>query len=196
MYLYGASGHAKVIIEMLELLNIPVDGLFDDNPDIHALWKYPVSLFNEEYALNSTSFIVSIGDNKLRKKIAGSLETPFGIAIHPKAIISSRALIAEGTVVMAGVTINADAKVGRHCIVNTNASVDHDCTLEDFVHVSPNVALCGGVNVGEGSHIGAGVVVIPGINIGRWCVLGAGAVIIKDVPDYATVVGNPGSIIK
>ncbi|WP_449398442.1 hypothetical protein [Chryseobacterium wanjuense] len=97
---------------------------------------------------------------------------------------------------MPGVTINAIVKVGRHCIVNTNASIDHDCILEDFVHISPNVALGGNVYVGEGTHVGIGVNVIQGITIGKWCTIGAGAVIISDVPDGCTVVGNPGRIIK
>lgn len=56
--------------------------------------------------------------------------------------------------------------------------------------------MAGHVEVGEGSHIGIGVSIIQGIKIGKWCTIGAGAVIIKDVPDGATVVGNPGKIIK
>jgi acetyltransferase-like isoleucine patch superfamily enzyme len=52
------------------------------------------------------------------------------------------------------------------------------------------------VYIGEGAHIGAGSVVIQGIKIGKWSTIGAGTVVIKDVPDYATVVGNPGKTIK
>jgi acetyltransferase EpsM len=97
---------------------------------------------------------------------------------------------------MAGVTINSTVSIGKHCIINTNASVDHDCLLEDFVHVSPNATLCGGVRIGEGTHIGASAVVIPEIKIGQWVTVGAGSVVINDIPDYATVVGNPARIIK
>ncbi|MFC0184902.1 DapH/DapD/GlmU-related protein [Pseudarcicella hirudinis] len=68
--------------------------------------------------------------------------------------------------------------------------------MEDFVHISPNACICGGVSIGEGTHIGAGAIVIQGISIGRWATIGAGAVIVKNVPDYAVVVGNPGKIIK
>ena len=97
---------------------------------------------------------------------------------------------------MPGVTINSSTIIGAHCIINTNSSVDHDCVLEHYVHISPNATLCGSVFVGEGTHIGAGSVLIPGVKIGKWCTIGAGSVIIKDVPDYSTVVGNPGKIIK
>ncbi len=68
--------------------------------------------------------------------------------------------------------------------------------LEDFVHISPNVAIAGGVKIGEGTHIGIGACIIPGITIGKWVTVGAGAIIIKDVPDFAVVVGNPAKIIK
>ncbi len=97
---------------------------------------------------------------------------------------------------MAGVSVNVHTKIGNHCIINTNASIDHDCVLEDFVHVSPNAALAGDVRVGEGTHIGIRACVIQGLRIGKWCVVGAGAVIIRDVPDHATVVGNPGRVVK
>ena len=81
-------------------------------------------------------------------------------------------------------------------IINTSCSIDHDCTLEDYVHVSPNATLCGTILVGEGTHIGAGATIIPNISIGKWVTIGAGAVIIENVPDHAVVVGNPGRIIK
>lgn len=81
-------------------------------------------------------------------------------------------------------------------IVNTGASVDHDCKIDDFVHISPRATLCGNVIVGEGTQVGAASVIIPGIKIGKWCTIGAGTVIIRDVPDYAVVVGNPGKVIK
>jgi acetyltransferase EpsM len=83
-----------------------------------------------------------------------------------------------------------------NCIINTNASVDHHCIIEDFVHIAPSSTLCGNVKVGEGSHVGAGSTIIQNIRIGKWCVIGAGAVITKDIPDYSLVVGVPGKIIK
>lgn len=105
-------------------------------------------------------------------------------------------MIREGTVIFAAAVINAHSEIGRHGIVNTAAVIEHDCILEDFVHISPNVTLPGGVKVGEGTHIGIGACVIPGVKIGKWCVIGAGTVVIKNIPDFCTVVGNPGRILK
>jgi sugar O-acyltransferase (sialic acid O-acetyltransferase NeuD family) len=196
MIVYGASGHAKVVIELLEVNGVDDIEIWDDS-DKSAVWQYAVKKPSLQYE-GHLQMVIGIGSNQSRKKVA---EKCAGIAdfvtpIHTSAIISQRATVQEGTVVMAGVTVNADTQVGKHCIINTSASIDHDCILEDYVHISPNATLSGSVSVGEGTHIGAGAVVIQGINIGKWCTIGAGAVIIRDVPDFATVVGNPGKIIK
>ena len=193
IYLYGASGHAKVVLEIAEELSLSIGGIVDLNPDITHLLGFPVSAKVPETFGNP--FVISIGSNRIREKISRELKVKYETLIHPKSNLSARTDIGEGTVIMAGVTVNSSCSIGKHVILNTNCSIDHDCIINDFVHISPNVALAGDVNVGEGSHIGIGASVIQGIKIGKWCVVGAGSVIIKDVPDYATVVGNPGRII-
>lgn len=194
MFIYGASGHGKVLFEIAQALGLRVDVFVDSNHDIRMVGNLSVVA---EIPSNLSTGIIGIGNNLTRKKLAIQYSTMyFRILLHPKANISPSAYIGPGTVVMAGATINASVQIGKHVIVNTNASVDHDCILEDFVHISPNVALSGGVRVGEGTHIGVGACVIPGIQIGEWATIGAGAVIINDVPDNATVVGNPGRITK
>lgn len=195
MYLYGASGHAKVIIEILEESGVHVSGLFDDNPAVKNLLDYK-SLGQYQGQLMDDTFIISIGDNKLRHRIASKFKVNYGKAISISASISNRTSIGDGTVIMRNVSVNSDVKIGMHVIINTSASIDHDCVIEDFVHISPNATLCGGVSIGEGTHVGAASVIIPGIKIGRWATIGAGAVIIHDVPDFAVVVGNPGRVIK
>lgn len=196
MYLYGASGHGKVIIEILEKSGEKIDGIFDDNPNVTHLLDYLVESFPGSFDLLKDNLILSIGNNSIRKKISLQLKVNYGIAVHPFTSISTRSHLGQGTVVMAGVVINSDATIGDHCIINTNASIDHDCRLGNFVHVSPNAALCGNVEVGEGTHIGAGAVIIPGITIGKWCHIGAGTVVIRNIPDHSTAVGNPSKIIK
>lgn len=194
MYLYGASGHGKVIAEIAEENNIVIDAFIDQNVLKTDLLEYKVL---HDIPNMDEDFIISIGNNSARKKIADSNPgLNFVKLFHPRSIISKRCTIDIGTVVMGGVTINSEAKIGKHCIINTNSSIDHDCIIEDFVHISPNAALAGDVKVGEGTHIGIDANIIQGIRIGKWCTIGAGAVIIKDIPDGATVVGNPGKIIK
>ena len=125
-----------------------------------------------------------------------TLSVEFGYAIHPLSIVSELADIGEGSVVMQGSIIQVCAQVGRHCIINTGASVDHECVIEDYVHISPHSTLCGNVSVGEGSWIGAGTTVIPGVKIGKWSVIGAGSVVTKDIPDHVLAAGNRCKFIK
>lgn len=196
LYLYGASGHCKVVIDILKSNQEVVTAILDDNPKTEVLLDVSVIPSGEFVFDKGSKLIVSIGDNAIRKKIVQRLGVRFHLAIHPQSIISAFSSIGEGTIVAAGAIINTDAIIGKHCIINTAAIVEHDCVIEDYVHLSPNVALAGDVKVGEGTHIGIGATVIQGIKIGKWATIGAGAVIIKDVPDYAVVVGNPGRIIK
>jgi len=198
IFLYGASGHAKVICEILETQRRLPYGLIDDNPNITSLLDYPVfNTVQQAKVAAEDQFIISIGSNRIRKKVVEKLKAlSFTTAIHPGAVISARSVVGEGTVIMANVSVNVQTRIGEHVILNTNCSIDHDCVIEDFVHISPNVALAGNVEVSEGTQIGIGASVIQGIRIGKWATIGAGAVIIRDVPDYSVVVGNPGRVIK
>ena len=192
MYLYGASGHAKVIIDILKANHIEIEGLVDDNPNINELLGYPVFHGREDIS----PLIISIGDNKIRQMIAHKLNVEFGTAIHPSAMISPYAIVREGSVIMQGAVVQSCACIGKHCIVNTGVSVDHECVIGDYVHISPHSTLCGNVHVGEGCWIGAGTTVLPGVKVGKWSVIGAGPVVARDIPDGVLAVGNRCKTIK
>lgn len=194
MYLYGSGGHSKVIRDIFQDIGIELIGVFDDKPSKENLKSS--DLYSGIHELEAP-LIISIGDNSTRAKIVAKLpDMVYGKAIHSTAIISPNSLIGCGTVIMQGAIVQASANIGNHVIVNTSASVDHDNVIGDFAHIAPHAALCGNVNVGEGTLIGVGALVIPSIRIGRWCKIGAGSVVIRDVPDFATVVGNPARVIK
>jgi acetyltransferase EpsM len=197
MYLFGASGHAKVIVDILLSKGIEVMGFYDEDDAKKELWGIPVIGKTKDFGNSTEACIVSIGKNDTRKKVVQQLpKAAFGTAIHKSSIIGSNVEIGDGTVVMAGTIINADTEIGKHVIINTSASVDHDCILDDFTHIAPNASLCGGVEVGEGTLIGAGATVIPLVKIGKWCTIGAGAVVVEDIPNNSVVVGNPAKVIK
>jgi len=191
--LYGAGGHAKVILDILKSNDITVLEIFDDNPDIESFMGIPVS-----HTGVYSPLIISIGNNRVRKTIAEKInQDVFSPFFYDKtAIISSCASIEEGTVVMQGVIIQSSVNIGKHCIINTGVSVDHDCAIQDYVHIAPRCTLCGNVEIGEGSFVGAGTVVIPNIKIGKWSVIGAGSVVTHDIPDNVIAYGSPCKIVK
>lgn len=194
--LYGASGHCKVVLDILHENGKYITAIVDDDPLKKELLGVIVIQSSNLVLREDQSIIVTIGDNVIRKGIVDKLTNNFYSAIHPKAVVSVFSEIKVGTVVMAGAVINADVSIGHHCIINTGAIIEHDCQISDYVHVSPNATLSGTVTVMEGAHIGVGASVIQGVTIGKWATVGAGAVIIDNVPDYAVVVGNPGRVIK
>ena len=196
MYLFGASGHGKVIKEILNANGVKVEAFVDDNPNVTECGGRPVL----HDATGLSPLIVSIGVNKIRKMIVERLtrNNPaivFGQAIHPSAVVSLSAKIGEGTVVMAGAVINADAVIGKHCIINTGATVDHDCVIEDFCHIAPGAHISGATHVGEGTWIGVGSSVIQCLSIGRSCMVGAGSVVVKDIPDNVIAYGCPAKVV-
>jgi len=194
-YIYGASGHGKVILDILLANDIIVDGFIDDDPAKKTFSGLPV-FRTPQIDQNEDKIILGIGNNIIRKKLAEKLNGNVISAIHPAALVSPNASIDEGTVVMQMAVIQTGTHIGKHCIINTKASVDHDCHVGDYVHVSPGATICGGVTIGDLSWIGAGATVIQNIRIGSNATIGAGSVILRDVPDNVTVFGNPGRMFK
>jgi acetyltransferase EpsM len=190
-YILGASGHAKVIYDILQSNDCSFGGFFDDNEAIERLLGFKISGKIQESLSHKGNFIIGIGNNQIRKTIASRFELNYVAAIHNRSIIGSEVRIGKGTVVMPGAVINASTKIGDHVIINTSASVDHDCSIGEYAHISPNVTLCGNVQVGEGTHIGAGATILPGVTIGANCIIGGGALVAKDIPNDKLVKGVP-----
>ena len=201
---YGAGGHSKVVIDILERTQkYDIVGVVDDDPARkgHDFCGYHL-LGDIEYLLehgSKTGVVLAIGDNKTRERLArrlGPLGFKFITAIHPTAVVGRDVKLGAGTVLMANVAVNPGAVLGEHVIVNTGATIDHDCVIGDFAHISPGVHLGGHVSVGPGTHIGIGASVIDEVAIGANSTIGAGAAVIEDVPAGVIAVGVPARVIK
>ena len=198
----GGSGHAKVVIDILQSRgDIQLEGYLAPVEEAPALCGTPwlgndnsLPMLLEQGV--RTAF-VAIGDNALRKeRMEVLLRMGYRLinAISPHATVSRHATLGAGISVMPGAVINAEANLGDGVIVNTNASVDHDCLIGAFCHVAPGCSLAGRVRVGEGAFLGTQTAVIPGISIGAWATVGAGSVVIRDLPDNATAFGIPARL--
>lgn len=193
VYLYGASGHAKVVMDIAKLASVDVACLIDDNPSVNSLVGLPVV----HSADGLSPVIVTVGDCSKRREIVEKLgKRVFLTVVHPTAIKAESTELGSGTVVMAGAILNPYVTVGNHCIINTGAALDHNVKIGDFVHIAPHCTLCGEVEVGEGTWVGAGTTIIQGIHIGKNCYIGAGSVVVKDIPDGALCYGNPARVIR
>ncbi len=194
IYIYGASGHGKVVYELAKLSGYQVKGFIDDTSKAQIFGYEPIT-FQEFLDHHKECLVVlAIGDNRHREKVYKKL-TSHAIAmatlIHPKACVSSFASIKEGTVVMAGAVINPDTKVGKCAIINTGAVIDHDCLIADFVHIAPNASLAGAVQVGKSSFIGIGSCVMQCLMIAKDVTVGAGSVVVHDLSQSKVYKGSP-----
>jgi sugar O-acyltransferase (sialic acid O-acetyltransferase NeuD family) len=196
MLIYGAGGHAKVIISILHANGRKISGIYDDDSSKQELCG--ISIIGNYNALNfpDEKLIIAIGNNVLRRKIFELIRHDFESTIHPTALIDQTVMVGAGTCIMHNAVIQADAKIGDHAIVNTGASIDHDCDIGHFVHLAPGTLLAGNVKIGENSFIGIGSIVAPGITIGRNCLIAAGSVVTIDIPDGSVVRGNPARILS
>jgi len=195
----GASGHGKVIADIIIKSNDKIVGFLDDGVEKGSIVAGIEVLGKTEDYIKFTDceFVIAIGNPYIREKIANRLPVKWYTAIHPTAVISTLDVeIGEGTVVMANAVINSSTKIGKHCIINTASVVEHDNVLEDYVHISPHATLAGIVTVGKSTHIGAGACTKQVLNIAPNCIIGAGAAVVKDITESGTYVGVPARKIK
>lgn len=199
----GAGGHAKVCIELLRATGEQVDYCVGSSTGAATCLGVPVLDGDEHVArLRSEGYdrvFVAIGSARLREKLAcHALALGYQLvnAVSPAATVSPSARLGRGVAIMAGAVVNAESQIGDLCIVNTGATVDHDCCLGRAVHIAPQTALAGTVTIGDAAFLGIGCRVIPETAIGAHAIVGAGSVVIHSIPAHATAVGVPARVIK
>lgn len=199
---FGAGGHAKVVIDAIESQDSHASILvFDDNPLMHGkvvmghrVVGGMLDLQRQGQTSEDLEAVVAIGNNELRMALAEQIVhcgIPLATVVHRSAVVSRSAMIGPGSVVFANVAINAEAKIGANAIINTGATIEHDCRIADAAHIAPGVHLCGGVKVGKCTLIGVGSAVVPGVRIGACVVVGAGSTVLQDVVDNKKIAGTP-----
>jgi len=201
---YGASGHGKVVADILRACGIEIAGFVDDDPLKTRNESCPKVLGDGKWLAGRAAHepivvALGVGDNFARRAVAERCSTA-GIqlltAVHPSATVAPSAKISRGAVIMAHAVVNPDAVIGCGAIINTAAIVEHDCHVGDFAHLSPRTATGGHVHVGDLAWLGIGSTVIPGIRVGTGSIVGAGATVVHNVVDWVVVIGTPARILK
>ena len=194
----GFSGHGFVVAEAAFSSNMNLKYY----SEINELTTNPYNLkymgFENDDSFKgwqeNYSFILGIGDNKLREKVSEliiSKKIKILNVIHNSSLISKEVKIGKGNFIARNVSVNPLAVINNFCILNTGCIVEHECVIEDFAHIAPGAVLAGNVTVGKRTFVGANSVVKHGVVIGDDVVIGAGTVVINDVSSGKKIVGNP-----
>jgi sugar O-acyltransferase (sialic acid O-acetyltransferase NeuD family) len=193
----GAGGHAKVVIDSARAASIDVVGVIGDPQGRTDLLGVPIAATAD--SIEADAFIIAVGDNRTRsERFSEYLETGLEAAtvIHPSAVIAEGVKVGRGTFIAPRVVINVDASIGENCILNTACAIDHDCIIEDHVHIGPMSGLCGAVRIGTGTLVGVGSSIIPMRTFGSWTVVGAGSTVVTDIPADDLYAGVPARPIR
>ena len=190
----GAGGHAKVVAEIATLVGHDVQAFVDEGGQRVGTVIHGIPVVGSLKDAPDHPVALGIGDNAARLRRYRALiadgRTVVSL-VHPSAIVSPTVTMGAGTVVVAGVVINCDARIGAAVLLNTASSTGHDCQVGDGSHLGPGSRLTGGVTLGVGVFVGVGAAVVPLRNIGDWAVCGAGSVVVHDVEAGRTVKGVP-----
>lgn len=179
----GAGGHGRSIAEAIELASAyEVAGFADDAwPGLQAVWEFPVlgGAATCETLRHVADFaIVAIGNNSRRAALMKRLqeyEFPLATVIHPSAQVSRRAVVSEGSAIMATAVVGTEAVLGAGVIVNCGAVVDHHCRVEDYGHLGVGACMSGGSMLGSAAWIQAGASLGYGARLAAGEILHAGA---------------------
>jgi len=203
LILIGYSGHAFVVVETALENGLEIVG-YSDKEKSESEDPYDLLYLGFENDIDfigwskKYSFLLGIGDNVLRQKIANLIESKgksIHTLIHSSASVSKMATIGSGTFINKNVSVNTLVHIGKNVILNTGCIVEHECVLADAVHIAPGAVLAGNVIIGERTFVGANAVIKQGVVIGKDVIIGAGSVVITNIPDGRKVVGNPVRIL-
>lgn len=204
LIMIGTGGHARVLIEALQLRGAQILGALDNDSARHGGEVLGVPILGSDavlsqYAPGQVELVCGVGSvapGPLREAIHRrwcEQGYQFEGVIHPSAVVArdTQRALPKDVQVMAGVVIQPGVRVGHNVILNTGCLIDHDCEIGDHAHVSPGATLSGAVRVGRGAHVGAGATIVQGVEIGEAAFVVAGAVVTKAVAARTRVAGVP-----
>lgn len=195
--LAGYSGHGYVVVDAALKSGIRAEYYVDPlvNPDNFFGLQYLGNESNNEFNWGGNiSFILGIGNNNIRKRIANliiSHNKNILNVIHPTVDFSDFFSLGYGNFLAKNVSITPLVSLGDCNILNTGCVVDHECRIGNFAHIGPGAVLAGNVKIEDYCFIGANAVIREGISIGQNSIIGAGSVVLRNVPSNAKMAGNP-----
>ncbi len=203
--LLGAGGHGKVLLALLHALGREIRGVCDPQLAGKVESWNGVPVLGGDEVLDSldphdVGLVNGIGQvvgSSRRAQVFASLKARgfgFPVLVHPSAWVAPDVNLGEGVQVMAGAIVQPGVTIEANSVVNSRASIDHDCIIGPDVHVAPGAVLCGGVRLAAGVFVGAGATIVQGLSIGEKAVVGAGATVVRDLSGGDLIIGSPARI--
>lgn len=203
LVIIGAGGHGRVVADCAQQVNTYKEIIFLDDSYKETVtsgdWKIVGLSEDFHQHIGHADFIVGIGNNLIRAKITKKLlqaNANVVSLIHPTASISPKVSVDNGVVIFANAVVNIGSHISEGCIINTGATVDHDCKLKPYVHVSPGVNIAGGVTIEQYSWLGIGSAVIEYLTVAKNTQIGAGAVVINSTQANSLYLGVPAQKVR
>lgn len=203
----GTGPEARVALDVALSLDILVFGFLTDdvetqNQEINDLLVIAALGTSDADTLLSDEnmrVVVAQMDGQARKdmvaQLGGGSAQVEGL-LHPQHDISSYSQLGIGNVLLAGTTIMSNSVVGDYNWIGAGVSIGPDsvvgnyCTIEDGARIGKNV------RIADEARIGAGAIIYAGVEIGPKAMIAAGAVVLQDIPEQATVFGNPAQVVE
>lgn len=191
--LIGGGGHCKSCIDVIEQVGtFQIAGIVDVPEKLHQkILGYEIIAADDDLpqlVKEYENFLITLGQIKSSEKririfeALKDLGAKLPVIISPLAYVSKHAEIGDGTIVMHHALVNAGARIGSNCIINSKVLVEHDTVIGDHCHIATGAIINGGVKVGSGTFFGSNAVCKEYIEIGENAVIGCGAKIIKNIP--------------
>lgn len=199
VYIIGAGGHCKQVIDAFESQKILINGLFDDSKT-GKFYGYQIlgKIDSISDIIDSNCLLFnSIGDNKVRRIISEKLsEYKYINCIHERSYISKSVVMGYGNYVGPNCSLNSDSNIGNFNIFNYNSSIGHDVTISNFNHFAPSSCLAGNIKIGDNNSFFVNSSIIPKIIVKNNIILGAGSTLIRSPEIEGTYVGSPARILN
>lgn len=205
LILVGGGGHCKSVIDVAESVGFKIIAILDKEDNIgKRVLNYTITGTDDDIPnyVNKGNFIVTVGQIKnslLRIKLhdkilnfGGRLAT----IIASTAYVSKYAKIDEGTVVLHHASVNAEANIGKGCIINSFTNIEHESIIGDYSHISTGAMINGGCKIGHSVFIGSNTTLLQCISIVSDSIIGAGSLVNKDILEKGIYAGNPILRIK
>ncbi len=183
--LIGYGGHAKSVADCIERQGEYRIVGYTDMEEHPSKYTYlgkdsELQCIYDNGVKNAVIAVGYLGKGNLREHLYDIVKKiGFNLPVirDPSSIVSDSSSIGEGSFIGKGAVINAEAVVGRMVIINTMALVEHECKVDDFVHVAVAAVLCGNVTVGRAAFVGANATVLQGRTIKDRKIVPAGVTI-------------------